>query len=44
MPHYSGWDVGCMTMSLGEAATLTVRGDKVCGRVGESELLKEMLK
>ncbi len=32
----AGWDVGCLTMALGEAATLTVRGDKVCTTFGAS--------
>ncbi|XP_064652005.1 uncharacterized protein LOC135502797 [Lineus longissimus] len=29
-----GWDVGCLTMKVGEKAVLTVRGDKGYGKSG----------
>eukprot|EP00051_Salpingoeca_urceolata_P026863 m.479053 g.479053 ORF g.479053 m.479053 type:complete len:124 (-) comp21308_c0_seq1:28-399(-) len=30
----AGWDAGCMTMSVGEKALLTIRGDKGYGAKG----------
>ena len=30
----TGWDVGCLTMQLGESARLVCRGDKAYGASG----------